>query len=155
MANDNKINIIKFINEIDNGNFNQYEELSLEQRKTISMVVLSRWLSCMKNTKQLLSVNNILNPLIFKFAYTHSNLVYKLMLVCSSGTQKQYRWLSKGKSIGTKPISVDVISKYYGLSKKDSMKYLNLLGVDNVVECATSMGYDDKELTKIKNEFKK
>lgn len=149
-----KVDIFKFLDKVDSGDASYYSELSEQQKKSLSLVVAARWLSCTKNTKQLINVNNLVNSVVFKFASKHPELLYNLMLISSSGTTKRYKWVSKKKSTSKKPVTVETLSAYYGISRSKAQGYLPQFTLEEVIDCADSLGYDDQLIKKIKNEFK-
>lgn len=149
-----KVDIFSFLKKVDNSDFYYYSGLTDDQKKSLSLVVAARWMSCTKNTKQVLAVNALVNPFTFKYSSKHPELLYKLMLIASSGTEKNYNWVGKKKRTSTKPVSAQVVAEYYGISSAKADEYLTNFSLDDVLECAESLAYDDKQIKKIKNEFK-
>jgi hypothetical protein len=76
------------------------------------------------------------------------------MVIASSGTDKRYKWVGRPKKAGNKPNTTQTISEYYGISTTRSVDYLNILSVDDIVDCANALGYDDKKIKLIRNELK-
>ena len=152
---DRKVNIIDFLNRIDAGDLDYYTTLTDEEKKSISLVVVGRWLSCTKNLKQIVSYNALVNPFMYKFAGKHNELLYNLMVTASSGTKKNYRWVGRKKRENTKPVSCKVISQYYGISTSAASGYVGqTFKLADILKCADDLGYDDAEQKKIKDEFK-
>ncbi len=151
---DNKVDIFDLLKHVDGGDLDYWAGLSDEERKTVAFVVASRWLSCTKNTDQIIAVNSLLNPLVFSFGTKHKALLYRLMLIASSGTDKRYQWISRKKKVPSKPLSTQVVSEYYKLKLERANSYLTMLTLSDVLECAEALGYDDSSIKKIKNEFK-
>lgn len=149
-----KVDMFEFLKHIDLGDFDYYPSLTEDQKKSVSFFMANRWMSCTKNKSQLLSVNSIINPLVFPFGTKHKDLLYKLMLIASSGTEKHYKWVGKKKKSQAYPVSSEVVSEYYGISTSRAMGYIGMLSMNDVLDCATSLGYDDASIKKIKNEFK-
>lgn len=150
-----RLDIFKVLKSIDSGDFDYYDNLTEDELKSLPMVVLSRWMSCTKNVKQLNGVNNLVNPFVFKYGVKHKKLLYYLMLVASSGSQKNYKWVPRKKKGSSTPIACAVVAEYYGMSSKDAANYIkSTLDVNDVISCASALGYEDKEITKIKNELK-
>lgn len=145
-----KVDIFTVLDNIDAGNVNFYDNLSEEEQKSISMVVLMQWMHGMDNTQQLKAIESIVNPFIYSLA-SHKSLLFKLMTIASSGTKKRYNWASKAKQ-KTMPISTTAISQFYGLSKSASRNYISLLGKQGIIDIALELGYDDSELKKLKKE---
>lgn len=148
-----KVDVFQFLSKVDAGDLDYWENLTDEEKKSIPLVVFMRWFSGTKNPIQIESVNSLLNPFVYSFGTKHKGLLYRLMLVASSGTAKRYSWIGK-KKIGSKSASTEVLSKFYGLSKDRANSYLNIFTLDEVLECAGLLGYDDADIKKIKNEFK-
>lgn len=149
-----KVDIFDFLKRVDNSDFYYYSELPDDQKKTLSLVVAARWLSCTKNAKQLLAVNSLVNPFTFKFSHKHPELLYKLMLISSSGAEKHYKWVSKKKKESSKPVTAQAIAEYYGISTAKADGYVPDFSLEDVLECANALAYDDAQVKKIKNEFK-
>lgn len=155
MTTTNKIDIFDFLKHVDALDFNYYSNMTPEQKKSLSLVVAARWLSCTKNTSQIVAVNAFVNPFTYKFSYKHPDLIYKLMLIASSGTEKRYTWVGKKKKTCTKPNSVQTISEYYSISKNKAVEYTQMFTLDEVLECAEALAYDKTVIKKIKDEFKR
>lgn len=149
-----KIDMFDLLKHVDAGDFDYFPSMTEEQQKSVSFFMANRWMSCTKNKKQLLAVNAIVNPLVFSFGTKHKDLLYKLMLIASSGTEKHYKWVGKKKKNQAYPMSSQIVSEYYGISTNKAVGYIGLLTMDDVLACATSLGYDDASIKKIKNEFK-
>lgn len=150
----NKIDLFDLLKRIDNSDFYYYSELTPEQRKSISLVVLARWLSCTKNKDQIITLNALVNPFTYTFATKHPQLLYKLMLISSSSTEKHYKWVSKKKKDSSKSNTIKVISEYYGISLMKAEGSLTLLNCSDVIDYANALGYDNAFIKKIKNEYK-
>jgi len=150
----NRVDIFDLLKHVDAGDLEYWEALSEEDKKSVAFVVASRWMSCTQNTGQLIAVNQLINPLVFSFGTKHKGLLYRLMLIASSGTAKHYKWVGRKKSGSSMPVSTRVISEYYGLSTKRANTYVESFTLEEVMECAEALGYDDAELKKLKNEYK-
>lgn len=149
-----KVDIFDFLKRVDNSDLSYYDELSEQEKKSLSMVVAARWLACTKNKRQVVLANELVNPFVYKFATKHRELLYRLMLISSSGTEKRYAWISKKKTVSSRPNSVKAISQYYGISSDKAEGYLSMFSLEDVIDCADSLGYDEQTIKKIKNEYK-
>lgn len=145
-----KVDIFKVLENIDDGNVNFYDSLTVEEQKSISMVVLMQWMYGMDNTQQLKAIESIVNPFIYSLS-SHKSLLFKLMTIASSGTKKRYSWGPKNKN-KSMTLSTAAIASYYGLSKSDAKDYIGLLGRQEIIDIAMGLGYDDSELKKLKKE---
>ena len=151
---DNKVDIFDLLKHVDKGDLEYWENLSEDEKKSVAFVVVSRWFSCTQNTDQLLTVNQLLNPLVFSYGTKHKGLLYRLMLIASSGTEKRYHWIGRKKKVPNKPISSQAVSEYYSLKLERANSYLDMFTLDDILECAEDLGYDDASVKKIKNEYK-
>ena len=151
---DNKVDMFDLLKHVDKGDLDYWENLSEDEKKSVAFVVVSRWMSCTKNPDQIVAVNHLLNPLVFNFGTKHKGLLYRLMLIASSGTEKRYQWIGKKKKVPSKPTATQVVSEYYNLKLERANSYLDMLTLDDVLECAEGLGYDDASVKKIKNEYK-
>lgn len=152
--NPEKVDIFDFLRQVDKSNLRYYDDLTEPQKKSLSLVVAARWFSCTKNKRQLLMMNELVNPFVYRFSTKHGQLLYRLMMISSSGTEKRYSWISKKKNISSKPNSVKAVAQYYGISTRTATGYLGMLSVDDIIDCAESLGYDGQTVKKIKNENK-
>lgn len=149
-----KIDIFEVLQNIDDCNFDYYDNLTEEQKKTISLFVVARWLSCTRNTKQIVAVNSLVNTFLYKMISKHPKLLYKMMLISSSGTRKQYKWVPKKKKQSSKPETIKILSKFYDMSARQVEDYIDTFSLEDVISCANDLGADDSIIKKIKNEFK-
>lgn len=149
-----RVDIFELLKRIDDGDLDYWNKMSDEERKSIAFVVAMRWMSCTHNTDQLKSVNILLNPLVFRL-YKHPGLMYRLMLVASSGTRKGYKWVGRHKNKKTYPVSTKLISEFYNMNVDRANSYVNMLTIDELIDCAERLGYDDKSIKSLKDEHKK
>lgn len=148
-----EFNIFEILNKIDEGDVSFYHNLTDEEKKKVPLFVIMKWMAQTKNKTQLLRLNSIVNPLIFNLQ-KHDGLIWDLLVLSSSGTKKIYKWNKKNKkSLKTGSLAIKVISEYHGISKKDALNYTKMFDLNELVEMAESLGYDDKEIKKLKNEY--
>lgn len=149
-----RVDIFKLLKHVDAGDLQYWNNLSEEEQKSVAFVVANRWMSCTKNIEQISAVNSLVNPLVFPFGTKHKGLLYRLMLIASSGTEKQYRWVGRKKNESKKPTARKIIADYYGFSDSRAESYLSMFSYEELVECGSALGYDDESMKKLKNEFK-
>lgn len=152
MTEDIKVDIFKLLHEIDSGNINFYQSLSEQQQKNISPLVTMRWMSGTKNKNQITLINNLLNPFVYRLS-KHKSLLYKLMCISSTGTQKTYSWVVKASKIKT-TCKIQLLMDTYGISPKSAVDYVDFFDEKDYLDMADKIGYDDDMLKKLKNEFK-
>lgn len=148
-----RVDIFQFLKHVDAGDLEYWNNLTEEEQKSVAFVVANRWMSCTKNQGQIIAVNKLINPLVFPFGTKHKGLLYRLMLIASSGTEKQYRWVGRKKNESKKPTARNIIAEYYQLSDSRAESYLSMFSYEEVVECANALGYDDPSMKKLKNEY--
>lgn len=149
-----KVDMFEVLRHIDESDFSYYDNLTEQQRKSISLFVVARWLSCTRNTKQIVAVNSLVNTFLYKLLSKHPKLIYKMMLISSSGTRKQYKWVARKKKQSSKPETAKVLSEYYNMSMRQVEDYIKTFTLDDVISCANDLGVEDSVIKKIKNEFK-
>lgn len=150
-----KLDIFKILDRITAGDLTFLDNLSEEDQKGFEAYVAFLWLKGAQQNEEyryLLS-NEALNPYIFALG-KHPKLLYKLMCV-SHGLQDgcRYRFNRvKGKA-STKVTRL--LMDYYGYSKSKAVDALPLLDSEALIDIATALGYDDKEIKEILTEFEK
>lgn len=146
-----KIDIFKVLNEIDSGNIHYYSTLTPEEKKSLSMYVLFNWMCGTDNEVQIKGLDLFVNPYLFSLS-KHDELLFKLLVIASSGTQKQYKWKAKKKEKSKSLIS-KIISEYHSISMKDAEKYKDTFDKEVIIDMAKDLGYDDSELKKIEKQY--
>jgi hypothetical protein len=154
MSDADKVDIFDLLKHVDSGDLDYWNNLTQAEQASVAMFVVNRWMSCTKNSEQIIAVNAIVNPLIFPFGTKHKGLLYRLLLIASSGTGKNYKWIARKKRSANKPLTSKIISEYYAMSLDRATSYAPSFSYDEALECAEAMGYDDLILKKLKNEFK-
>lgn len=150
---DKKLNIFELLPAVNNKDYHFYENLTAEEQKGFAPIVVQRWLSGSGERSQILIANETLNPYVFSLA-DHKNLLYKLMVNTSNGYVKYSYPKQTKKNESTKPVSIKVLVEKNGLSKKQAKRDIDMYSVDDIIEAAFDLGYEDTELKKIRKEFK-
>ena len=144
-------NLFDFFSKVDSGNFDAISKLSDAEKKSMAPIVLMRWLSGTASKKQILHINHILNPVVFDL-YKHQDLLFQLMVACSDGTSKRYKWIKKESKIKKKPITLDIIQKYYECSMREAEEYINSIKSEDIMSMALALGEDKSIIDKLKKE---
>src|SRR5271154_2235756 len=129
-----------------------YSKLSEEERKGFSPLTTMRWLSGTSDKRQIMMLNEFVNPYIFALG-KHPHLLMMLLQVASSKTGGRNNWLAI-KSNKKNVESMKVVSDYFEMSERE-VKTLNPFPPEKeIIQMAEELGWQKEEMTKLKKEFK-
>lgn len=152
-----KLDLFEILRRIDSGDINYFNNLSEAEMKEISPVVLMRWMSCCtkdkNNLDQVLYLNDLVNKLVFNFYY-HKDLLIRMLMICSNKRNKKYEWLSKQAGKNHKH-AISVLRERFGYSSREATGVLHLFNKDDMLEMASDLGWQKKEIDDLKTELKK
>lgn len=148
-----KVDMFHMLSQIDDKNYHWFDSLSDREQKSIAPIVTMRWLSGTLSERQIIFLNEFVNPHIFSLNH-HKGLLYRLMCVAVDGNRSRYKWLKTKNKGGTRPISTQVVCDYFRYSSKQAKQCLPLLTAVDVVELAEELGRDKSDISKIKKEMK-
>jgi hypothetical protein len=140
----------KLLPAIDRKDVAFWDSLSEEERKGFTPFTVIQWLSGTDEPAQIYYLNELVNPFIFEFAKDHPELLYDLMVICSTG-KKRYTWVKKKTSLKF-PQSVNIIKEYFGYNTVHAKDALDCLSGDDIMGFAEELGYQKEELKKVKKE---
>lgn len=149
---EHKVDIFKVLDSLSRGDKNVWESFTEEEQKSISPLILMRWLSGTSSQRQIVYLNELANHLIFVLA-KHPSLLLKVLSCCTDKRPGRFQWIPQKKSSGSKKLSVKVLQEYYNYSSREAMMYLHLVNKDNMVKMAEELGWEKDELTKLKKEL--
>lgn len=152
MAKEYALDIFKLLGEINKGNFNHYDSLTDEAKKEFSPLVVMKWMSSVDDPRQIVFLNELVNPLAFSLN-KHPSLMYKLLVCSASKVQHRYKWVNNKKR-SKKSKSLDVVKQYYLYSTRRAEEVLDMFSGSDIIEMAEELGYQKEEITKLKAEFK-
>jgi hypothetical protein len=148
-----KLDIFTTLGQIDRKNYLWYDNLSEEEQKAFVPLVVNRWLSGTASERQIIFINEFVNPHLFNLNQ-HKGLLFKLMCVAADGGSQRYKWLKQKPKSNAKPLSTAVVQEYYSYSVKQAKDVLRLLTAEDVVDLASALGRDKSDITKMKKEMK-
>jgi hypothetical protein len=129
-----------------------YERLSDEEKKGFAPVVTLRWMSGTSDERQIMLLNEFVNPYIFSLG-KHPHLLMKLLQVASSKTPKRYNWLavkSKKKNV----LAQRAVEEYFDITPRD-VKMMNPFPPEaEVIQMAELLGWEKEDVNKLKKEYK-
>ena len=149
-----KLDIFRVLGAANKKASNFLSKLDDEETKALQPFLVMRWMTGTSDASQVFLTNEFVNPYVFALS-NHKELLWQLITVANSGTNKKYTWIKQpGRSTTSKPISVDVIKRTYKYSTSDAMDAISLLDVDDVLELATELGVQPDDISKIVKEWK-
>lgn len=148
-----KLDLFAILGKLSKNDASFYDDLSDEEQKALHPLVVMRWLTGSSDARQLIFINELVNPLVFPLA-NHKKLLVQLMSLCTSGQNKRYQWIKQKPKTATLPQCVEVIKDYYGYSTKRAREALPLLDDDHILEYAEYLGRQPDDIKVIKKELK-
>jgi len=149
-----KVDIFALLGNIDIKNYEYFNSMTDEEKKSISPLILMKWMASTRDARQVYFLNELVNPLVFPF-HTHKELLIKLMCACAGGKRQRYTWNKNTKKTTTTPKLVALVQKYYGYSSRDAKDALPCLSDESLLAYTQQLGYQPDEIKLIKKELKK
>lgn len=142
------------LNRLSKKDFFVWDNLTEDERKEFVHLIIMRWMSGTSDERQLRLLNGIVNTYVFNIP-NHKSLLTKLMAISATGKTFRYKWmkLEAGKE-KAKPLSLKVLCAVYGFSMKHANTAIVHFDVNDIIQMAKDLGYQDDELKKIQKEFK-
>lgn len=142
--------VLKRLNSKNSGDV--YASFSETEKKGASPLVIARWMTGTSDERQIMMINEFVNPAIFTLS-NHPHLLFQMLQIASSKTNKHFQWLgikSKKKNVET----MKTIAAYYDMSLRE-VGLLNPLPTnDEILQMGEELGYQKDEMTKLKAELK-
>ncbi len=149
-----KLDIFKTLDHISKKDVDFFNTLSDEEKKAFQPLIVLRWLSGTSSPRQVYFLNEFVNPVVFS-CYTHKELLYNLMTICTSGKSQRYTWRKAfSKKSSSFPESTSVLKEYYGYNTIHALEALPLLTDEDILLYAEQLGRQKEDVTKIKRELK-
>jgi hypothetical protein len=147
------INIFDLLKKIDIKDIHYYNSLDDAQKKGFVPVVIMQWLMCCEDDLQRIMVNEYVNKYVFKL-YKHPELLYQLMVCCTTGNPKFYKW-NKNNNASTKfPKSIKIIKDHLQISTKRAIADFHLIPNEEILMLACDLGYQKDDFKDLQNELK-
>jgi len=151
---DHSLDIFKLLSDIDKGKLNIWESLTDEERKGFAPLITMRWMSGTDDMRQLIYLNELINPVVFALG-KHPQLLMKLLTVCSSKQPRRYTWMKQyNPKKAVKRISIKVIQDYHKCGEREAKDYVVLSTPEDLMLMAEKMGYQKDEIALLKRELK-
>ena len=151
MAKERVLDIFALMSQLDVKDYDAWDNLTDEQRKELSPYMLLRWLSGTKDERQLVFLNELVNPLVFSLG-DHKELLLKLLTVCTDGQRKRYTWrnFKSGKKLSSK--ALQLLKEHYSYGDREAKDALPLLTPGDLLELAELQGWQKEDITALKKE---
>ena len=155
MAKEYKVDIFKLMHSISNGDMDIIDSYSEDELKTISPYVISMWMKGADNNVDLRSIlmNDYLNKYMFSLG-NHKKLLFKLLCI-SNNIDPNTRYSFKNKLKKTASKLTKLVAQFHNCSDKHADDIINFLTEDDVIDIASRLGHDKKEVKVYINEYKK
>jgi hypothetical protein len=149
-----KLDIFQVLNKLSTKDREYYRSLTEDEQKALAPLVVMRWLSGTRDARQILFLNELVNPFVFNMN-THKELLVDLMTVSTSGRSQRYAWnKAKSKKSAGASKAVEVISEYFKYSSTHAAEALPLLSTEDIIQFAEKLGKQPDDIKTIKKELK-
>lgn len=148
------LDIFETLDRINHNDFEFYATLTEEQQKAFQPFVAMKWMQGTSKKKQLVRLNNRVNPFVFSLGNNHKQLMYMLMCSCTDGRAQRYTWTKAGGRQASKTHTISILCEIYKYTAKQAKEVLHMFTLDDILEMAQYLGKQTDELTKIKSEHK-
>lgn len=149
-----KIDIKKLLSAIDEGDVSFVRDMSAEDKKQINPFVILHWLMSTADRDHAILINEALNVPFMSVSLDLDRFL-RVAMACRPAKSQRYKWLSKfPKKDTSMPQSIIVLMKYYGIGEDDSRKSIGLYTLDNILDMAYELGYEDSEIKAVRKEWR-
>lgn len=156
-----QLDLMSTLEAADKGVMNYYDNLTEQERKAFSPLVIQRWLSVVSDQNPLqayhvIALNDLVNMGLFQLQKDHPELLWKLMCVAGSGKRQQHAWIPNKRSTGTTPKLDAWIRSHHGHVNDLELQILrNSLTLSEWEQRVKSSGASDVQIKEIRAELKK
>lgn len=149
------LDIFTVLRNIDLKNRDFFTNLTEEERKGFAPVVVMQWLTCGTQNDELqnILINEYVNKYVFNL-YKHPDLLYRLMVCCSTGTPQFYKWTKSAKKENKYPKSVALLQRHFSCSTKRAIEMLTMVPNDELLMLACDYGYQADDYKALQKELK-
>ena len=149
---DRPLDIFKVLEQSDTKQIDMYSNLSDKEQKSYAPLVVQRWLSGTYDKRQIMLINELLNPYVFALQH-HKDLLWKLTTICTSGSKKRYSWNKTLVDSHSETESIKCIKQYFNYNTRHAKQVYNTIDKLLIIDMAEELGYTDSDINKIKKEL--
>lgn len=148
-----KLDIFKLLSDIRDPNAGDiYAGLDDVQKKGFGPSVVMRWMSGTSDQRQIMLLNEFVNPYAFALG-KHPHLLMLCMQAVATKTPGRYQWVGI-KSSTKNSEARRVMMEYFGISSREA-KFYPIPPVEELVEMGLELGWQKDEISKLQKEQKK
>jgi hypothetical protein len=124
-----------------------YSRLNEEQKKDISIWLLTRWMSSTTRDAgdQISNVNTVVNS-SSKFLTKHKELQWMLLSITGSGRPDKHHWIAPPKGIKKNRVEEIILQYHPNLNSNELELFQQINPIENLVQFLVDNGMSDKEI---------
>lgn len=149
---DHKVDIFALLGAIDRKDRSFYDSLTEEQRASIPMVVVMRWLSGTKDPRlaeyYLQAVNEIVNRGFWDL-YQHPKLQFQLMTLVGTGRPTRHDWLAGPKKAKADPLRELIATQYPQANDRELDILRQQATKEDIHDIAYRQGWEEKDIARL------
>ncbi len=156
-----KLDLFRLLDALDRRDFKFYLELTEEEKKGFAGIVAMRWLSVTSDVNKELceyyiGAANEANKHFWNADIAkHPELQYLTIAVAGIGKKIRHQWI-KGPSKKTENKVIQMLKEYYPTANSEELEmFFEINEIDNFIEIAKMLGYQDDQIKEIKKEIKR
>lgn len=149
-----KLDLFALLGNLDRKQLDVHTQLTPEEMKGFAPVVVMRWMSGSLNTRQILCLNQFVNPLVFSIP-KHPVLLMQLLAICGTGRAGRFKWIKNASPVDKIPkLSLSVIKTVYNYSDRHAIQAYHIFNKADLLELGEMAGLQTDELKALKKELK-
>lgn len=150
MSKAHKLDIFNVLERLDTRQKNYYSKLTDEEKSSLSMWLLTRWMSSSKGMPEhhMLMVNDLVNDDASSLS-KHPELQWKLLCVCGTGRKQYHQWVAPPKK-AKKDKRIEVLSEMNQNLNSDELAILSgLTSDDDLKDMMYDRGYQEQDIKEV------
>jgi len=147
-----KLDIFKLLGMIDNPKIQDvWTQLDEQEQRGLAPLVAMRWMSGTSDARQIMLLNEFVNPVVFSLG-AHPHLLCQLLQVCSSRVPKRYYWQAV-KSRQRRPTASAIVAEYWEMSAREVALLDPFPSNQEILQMADELGIDQDRAARLKREL--
>lgn len=155
-----KLIIWEVCESIDERDINFYDNLSEDQKKSLTMYPLLRWISSISSRnvamiEYYIMMANAVNEHFWELQ-KYPELMWKMLANCGIGEKQKHKWIPKSKNISKTPKIDELLFTLYPAASYEEIGIVkNKLTKERFENLMSEFGIQKSEIKKYKEEYKK